>query len=297
MSKNLTFSTVCVTMKPMNHVINIVKNDGTRELFEEEKLVNSLRRVGVAPQAIDEIVDEVESKMRDGMSTGEIYSLAFSLIKRHSAPQAAKYSIRRGMMELGPDGFPYEKFVARIFRMWGYETVTDQNVSGKCVSHEIDVVAWKGDELAMVEAKYHNEFGAKCDLKVALYVKARFDDIVGNDFMYGGKKRKLTERWLTTNTKFTDRAIKYGECNGLKLMGWNYPNKGNLREIIEENGLHPITCLTSLTVQEKKDLAARDMLTCVDLVGKPGILADIGVKDDRTEKVLTEAQVIIEEAK
>jgi len=281
----------------MNHVITITKTDGTKELFEEEKLVNSLRRVGVKPESIEEIVEEVEATMRDGMTTKEIYTKAFSLIRKHSAPLAAKYSIRRAITELGPDGFPYERFVARIFRMWGYETLIDQNVMGSCVDHEIDVVAWKGDSLAMVEAKFHNEFGMKSDLKVALYVKARFDDIAGNTFEYGGKKLKLTERWLTTNTKFTDKAIKYGECNHLNLLGWNYPQKGNLHEIIEQNGLHPITCLTTLTHQEKKDLVARDVLVCIDLVGKPTILNDIGVKSDRTEAILTEAQIIIEEAK
>lgn len=281
----------------MNHVITITKTDGTKELFEEEKLINSLRRVGVRPETIDEVVEEVEAEMKDGMTTNEIYGKAFSLIKKHSAPMAAKYSIRRALMELGPDGFPYERFVARIFRMRGYEAVTDQVVMGTCVDHEVDVVAWKDESLAMVEAKFHNEFGVKSDLKVALYVKARFDDIAGNTFEYGGKKRKLTERWLTTNTKFTDKAIKYGECSNLKLIGWNYPPKGNLHEIIEQNGLHPITCITTLTHQEKKDLVARDILVCIDLVGKPTILNDIGVKGDRAEKVLTEAQIIIQEAK
>ncbi|MEI8328111.1 MAG: ATP cone domain-containing protein [Candidatus Taylorbacteria bacterium] len=281
----------------MNHVITITKSDGTKELFEESKLENSLRRVGVKPEAIDEVVDEVESSMKDGMTTSEIYRKAFSLIRKHSAPVAAKYSIRRAMMELGPDGFPFEKFVARIFKMWGYETMTDQVINGACVEHEIDVVAWKDEELAMVEAKYHNEFGVKSDLKVALYVKARFDDIAGNTFEYGGKKRKLTSSWLITNTKFTDKAIKYGECNHLKLVGWNYPEKGNLHEIIEQNGLHPITCITSLTHQEKKDLVAMNVLVCIDLVGKPAILDSIGVKGEMAEKVLTEAQVIIEEAK
>ena len=169
----------------MNHLINIKKSDGTTELFEEEKLVNSLKRVNAPDQAIDEIVDEVETRMREGMGTDEIYRQAFQLLKKHSYHVAAKYSIRRAMLELGPDGFPFEKFVARIFNIWGYETLTDQNVVGACVEHEVDVVAWKGDELAMSEAKYHNEFGLKSDLKVSLYVKARFDDLRENGIHVG----------------------------------------------------------------------------------------------------------------
>ncbi len=281
----------------MNHLVTIAKSDGTKELFEEEKLVSSLKRVGARPEVIDDVVDEVEREMHEDMTTSDIYRRAFVLLHRHSVPMAAKYSVRRAMMELGPDGFPFEKYVARIFKMWGYESVTDQTLLGTCVDHEVDVVAWKDKELAMVEAKYHNEFGLKSDLKVALYVKARFDDLAEVVFNFGGVERKLTERWLVTNTKFTEKAIKYGECNHLKLLGWNYPIHGNLHDIIGENGLHPISCLSSLTHEQKRDLVGRNTLVCIDLVGNPGILNDIGVKGELAEKVLTEAQIIIEEAK
>jgi hypothetical protein len=281
----------------MNHLIQVIKNDGTTELFEEEKLVNSLKRVNATPKDIDDIVESVEKHMRPGMSTSEIYSQAFSLLRRHSAPTAIKYSIRRALLDLGPDGFPFEKFIARIFRMWGYEAVTGQNVLGKCVEHEVDVVAWKGDALAMVEAKFHNGIGLSSDVKVALYVKARFDDISNNIFDYGGRKRKLTERWLATNTKFTDRAIAYGECEKLKMIGWNYPHSGNLHTIIESNGLHPITCLTSLTRDQKRDLIGRNILAAADLTQNPDVLHAIGAKPDVIAAALVEAKMIVEHAK
>ena len=140
----------------MSQPVFIVKSDGTRQAFDEEKLANSLRHVGVAPATIDEITDEVEREMKDGMSTYDIYGRAFALLKQRHGPTAVKYSVRRAMLELGPDGFPFERFVARIFQAWGYETLTDQTLKGHCVEHELDVVAWKDDALAMVEAKYHN---------------------------------------------------------------------------------------------------------------------------------------------
>lgn len=281
----------------MNHLISITKSDGTKQLFEEEKLINSLRHVGASPEAIDDVVEEVEREIYDGMTTVEIYRRAFDLLRKHSSPVAAKYSVRRAMIELGPDGFPFEKFVARIFKMWGYEAVTDQTVIGKCVEHEVDVIAWKDNSLAMVEAKYHNEFGLKSDLKVSLYVKARYDDLSENEYDFGGTKRKLSEKWIITNTKFTDKAIRYSECSGIKLLGWNYPAKGNLHELISENGLHPITCLISLSRDQKRELVGLNTLVCLDLVGNPGVLNKIGIKPEDTEKILTEAQVVIEEAK
>jgi len=281
----------------MNHLVTITKSNVVKESFEEEKLVSSLKKVGASPEAIEEIINQVEHEITDGMTTSDIYSRAFVLLRKHSAPMAVKYSIRRAIMELGPDGFPFEKFVARIFRMWGYETATDQTVLGGCIDHEIDVVAWKGQTLAMVEAKYHNELATKSDTKVVLYVKARYDDLADVVYNFGATERKLTERWLFTNTKFTEKAIHYGECNKLKLVGWNYPPKDNLHELIEQNGLHPVTCITSLNKQQKRDLIGRNILVCVDLVGQPGILGEIGVRGAEAERVLTEAQMIIEMAK
>ena len=282
----------------MNHLISITKSDGTRELFEEEKLINSLRKVGASGDTIDQIIDDVAKDMWDGMPTSDIYTRAFALLKKYSVGTAIKYSIRRALIELGPEGFPFERFVARIFQNWGYSSVTDQALMGSCVEHEIDVVAWKDQDLAMVEAKFHNEFGIKSDLKVALYVKARYDDLADNFFDYGGAKRKLTERWLITNTKFTEKAIAYGECKDLKMVGWNYPAKNNLHEIIEQNGLHPITCIAALSHQQKKDFIGKNVLTCIDIVARPEVLKEIGVKDEIIfEKIQTEAQFVIEQAK
>ncbi len=283
----------------MNPTFSVTKSNGQKELFDEHKLVTSLKKVGANEPVINQIVKEINGEMWDGMPTTDIYSRAFALLRQNHHPTAVKYSIRRALFELGPDGFPFEKFMARIFRLWGYETVTDQVLKGTCVEHEVDVVAWKGAELAMAEAKFHNELGLKSDLKVALYVKARFDDLAEQTFDFGGEKRQLSKngRWLATNTKFTEAAVKYAECVGLKMIGWNYPAQGGLHQVIEQNGLHPITCLTSLSHDQKKDLIGRDVLACVDLIGTPQILGEIGVKAAAAEAVLTEAQLIVEQAK
>lgn len=278
----------------MNHLIYITKSDGTRQLFEEEKLINSLRRSGASDETIEEVIGQVETEMKDGMNTNQIYSRAFSLLRKHSVRTAVTYSVRRALAELGPDGFPFEKFVARIFHAWGYETLTDQHIMGSCIEHEIDVVAWKGKTLAMVEAKFHHEFGLKSDVKVALYVKARFDDIAGNIFDFGGIKRPLSERWLFTNTKFTEQAIKYGACTKVKMIGWNYPSSGNLHTIIDDYKLHPVTCITSLSYQQKKDLVGRNIITCADLIKRPEILKEIGVRvEEEVVKIIHEAKLII----
>jgi len=130
-----------------------------------------------------------------------------------------------------------------------------------------------------------------------LYIKARCDDLAQSVFKFGGVERKLTEKWLVTNTKFTDKAVKYGECNNLKMMGWNYPQNGNLQHIIEKYSLHPITSLSSLSHNQKKDLIGRGALLCSDLTKTPQFLHDIGADDTLVAKVLEECQVIIKLAK
>ncbi len=276
----------------MNNMISITKADGTKELFDKSKLVNSLRNAGGNEQIIEEILLGLNKEMYEGMPTSEIYSRAFKLLRGHSMPIAIKYSIRRALSELGPDGFPFEKYVAKIFESWGYETLTDQTVLGVCVPHEVDVVAWNKDKLIMVEAKFHNELAMKSDLKVVLYIKARFDDISGTMFDYGNIKRHLTEGWLVTNTKFTDQAIKYGECNHVKMLGWNYPEKGNLHDIIEELHLHPFTCLDSLSNIMKKSLLSKGVILCTDILYKPSILEEIGMKSPETDSVIAEIKEV-----
>lgn len=283
----------------MSTPIFITKADGTQQPFDESKLVESLTNAGGSTEAIGRTVEHIKSKIADlkgatAITTSDIYRHAFDILRRESLPVATKYSLRRALAELGPDGFPFEQFVADIFKNWKYETLTDQVVKGSCVEHEVDVVAWNADKLIMVEAKFHNEFGLKSDLKVALYVKARIDDIkaAGKTFAYnsgdtsGGKRRALDEGWLVTNTKFTEQAIRYGECVGLTMVGWNYPARGNLHDLITESHLHPFTCLSTLSETDKKNLRKEGLVLCKEIT--PVALKSIGLDNEKIGKVQQE---------
>jgi hypothetical protein len=256
--------------------IFVVKSTGEKELFDPKKLVSSLKKAGAGDSHANEIVAHIGNELMSGMTTSEIYRHAFELLRKVARPAAARYSMKRAIAELGPNGFPFEKFVAELFKARGFDAVTDQIVQGHCVEHEIDVVAWRdkgmGGELVMVEAKFHNEPGLKSDIKVALYVKARFDDLKEREYDYGDKKRKLTSWQLITNTKFSDRAIAYAECQELSLIGWNYPAKGNLEDLINESGLHPLTSLTTLSQTEKRLLLEEGLVLCKQLLDKVHIL-------------------------
>jgi hypothetical protein len=268
--------------------IIIEKANGKREAFDSQKLKGSLLRAGASEESIADILLHLVPELHDGITTHEIYSHAFALLHAKEKPVARRYSLRKAIMDLGPSGFPFEDFIARVLQAKGFETKTRQTVLGGCVPHEVDVVAWNEKKLIMCEAKFHNELGIKSDVKVALYVKARFDDIKENVFMYGGKDRPLDEGWLVTNTKFSSTAIHYAECKGLTLIGWNYPEKGNLQNMIEEETLHPITCLTSLAVAEKAALLGIGIVLCADIKNNPEVIKNtLGVHVD-VNKVLME---------
>jgi hypothetical protein len=270
-----------------NNSISVVKAGGQKEEYVREKLESSLFRAGASEEVVDEIVEHISEEIKDGMSTTQIYKHAFFLLQKESRVASVQYSLRRAIMELGPSGFPFEKFIAQILKEKGYEVLTDQMILGNCVQHEIDVVAWNENKLIMAEAKFHNEQGIKSDLKVALYVKARFDDIKQMKYLYG-KERFVDEGWLITNTKFTSTAIHYAECNNLILIGWNYPKKGNLQDMIVDGDLHPITCLESLTGSQKHILLNKGIVLCKTIKEDTSVFHQLGINDEKAKIVLEE---------
>jgi transcriptional regulator NrdR family protein len=286
--------TLCYNEFMQPKEILVVKADGDKEPFDVEKLESSLRRVSASKAHIQQITHHIFSQLEDGMTTHEIYKDAFEMLHNLERGAALRYSLRRAVFELGPSGFPFEQLIAEILKAKGYETLTDQMVHGKCVEHEVDVVAWKDDELIMCEAKYHSQVGMKSDLKVILYVKARFDDLEKATYTYGSEGQHLTQGWLVTNTKFTSSAIKYAECQGMKVIGWNYPTDQNLHSLIEETRLYPITCLHTLSESDKKRLLEKNIVLANSLIEDPLILQSLGFNDTKIEMVTEEVGLLEE---
>ncbi len=275
-----------------NKIPKIIKADGKAEDFNKEKLLQSLIKSGASAHTGELIAKHIEGEVAEGMSSTQIYSHAFTLLKKFERPTAIRYSLKRAIMDLGPTGFPFEGFIAEIFKSKGYKVLTDQHIMGNCVEHEVDVVAYNENKLIMCEAKFHNEPGSRSDLKVALYVKARFEDLSGKEFTDYGAPRKLNEGWLITNTKFTNTAIQYGMCNGLHMVGWNYPFKGNLQNMIEDAGLHPVTCLKTLSQSNIKTLISQNVVLCKTLFEKKELLDNLGLSQTEKDEVITEISLL-----
>jgi|TARA_Y100000310_G_scaffold345555_1_gene466497 hypothetical protein len=266
----------------------ITKADGTKEPFDPSKLERSLARAGAVKEVRDYIVEHVKEEIREGMSTGEIYRQAFDLLKDKEKRPAVIFSMKRAVFELGPSGFPFERFVGKVFKNLDYKVENNVVLKGACIEHEVDIVASKPGECIGVEIKFHNRLGVKSDLKVALYVQARFTDLLGTKNRAG--MCPVDQGSLITNTKFTYNAIKYGKCAGLRMVSWGYPEKGNLNDLIAEAGTYPITCLSSITDKEKKRLLEDGLVLCRTVVEKPDTLKSIGINDDRISEIIQEVK-------
>ena len=204
-------------------------------------------------------------------------------------PTAARYSVRRALFGLGPTGFPFEDFLARIFQAEGYIVKTGSIIQGTCVPHEIDVAAYRDDHAFVAEAKFHARPGIKSDLQVALYCNARRLDLVSQricDDDHCG----IQEFFIITNTKFTSMAERYAECAGLQLLGWDYPTHNNLHDRIAATGLYPVTVLQSLSNAQKRTLLQQKVIVCRDIVEKPQVLRTLHISTKKFEAVLSEAR-------
>ncbi|MCA9353953.1 MAG: ATPase [Candidatus Kaiserbacteria bacterium] len=271
----------------------ITKADGTTEYFKVEKLRRSLRRAGASPDEINEIIADVDKTLVDGIRTQEIYRHAFDLLRRSRPPAAARYSLRRALFSLGPTGFPFESFLARLFQQDGYTTKTGITIQGKCAPHEIDVAAYRDDHSFVGEAKFHARPGIKSDLQVAMYSYARLLDLknaqVCQDDTCG-----IKEFWLITNTKFTTTAQNYGNCVGLKMLSWDYPKHGNLHDRIQDTGIYPITVLQNLNAAQAEMLISRDIILCRELIQNEHILRHLHLSKRKHEALIQEAKDVMD---
>jgi hypothetical protein len=273
----------------MKEPIKIKKYSGESADFERTKLIESLMKSGADSALANQIADEVERRLFDGISTKKIYQIAYNRLKKRRRTSATRYKIKKAIMELGPSGFPFEQFVSRLFIHDGYKTQTGVVMEGNCVSHEIDVIARKGAKFCITECKYHNTQKKVSDVKVPLYIDSRFRDIMKRIRAENGDHHEYAG-WIYTNTRFTADAMAYARCVDLKLVSWDYPNGLSLRDRISDTRLLPITALTTITRREKNEILNRGIVLCEELYEQKAVLAEIGVARTRLSKVLEDLE-------
>lgn len=266
----------------------IIKADGSKEVFDPVRLTASLRRAGAGEHAAEHITTTITATVVSGSTSKEIYSRAFALLRKEARPIAARYALRRALLELGPTGHPFEDFISHLYRAEGWQVETRKIIKGKCVSHEIDFYASHPEQNTYLaaELKYHNDPSYKTDLKIALYVKSRFDDIFACDPKI--RACPIDRGLLVTNTKFTTEAIAYAECAGVELLGWSYPVHDNLFMRMSRAKVYPVTALTGLSHSEKRILVEHGTIAIDEIQRDRRALDLLHLSSERVGELLAE---------
>jgi len=268
--------------------MKIVKRSGNIVEFNKDKLKKSLLKSGASKDVVEDILRAIDQQIYEGISTKKIYNLAFGMLKKSANSIAARYNLRVAIQLLGPAGFFFEKFIARLFISEGYLAQTNLFLSGKCVGHEVDIAIMKNSSVEMVECKFHAGREANSDVKVPMYILSRFNDLKDRTHLIYTKSDKISGCWIVTNNRFTSDATAFALCSGLKLLSWDYPEKNSLRQKIDDDHLYPLTCLTTLTLAEKDKLMVLDIILAQEILDNLETLEKIGLSQNRIKNVIKE---------
>ncbi len=254
-------------------MVKIVKMNGETDDFSREKAIRSCERAGADPELCAHIVDSLEKKLYSGMHTREILNIIRSMLKGADKTSAVRYGLKEAISKLDPEFHEFEFFIARLLRYDGYKTQRSPEpmVEGHCIEHEIDVVATRGAEVAIVECKHHYKDHTFTGLDVPMRQWARLDDIVAG---YRGKRKNsinATSAWVVTNTKYSEHARRYARCRAVTLIGWNYPREGGLNEMIEKHHAYPLT-MAGLSRAEREKLVGSGIYNVLDFLDADAVL-------------------------
>lgn len=278
----------------MSNVENlcVVKASGERAIFDAGKLRRSLENAGASTEVIEAIYLKLQETLYDRITTKKIYQKAYALLRAKARSSAARYRLKKAILKLGPSGYPFEKFIAALLRHQGYATKVGQIVKGYCIPHEVDVIAEREKSTLLIECKFHSDQGRKSDVKIPLYVYARFRDISKKWRKKQQAKGASLKGWIVTNTRFSEDGFTYGRCVGMHLVSWDQPANGSLKDRINLSGLYPITCLTTLSQHEVKSFLNEGVVLCKELRPDMELFETLGFSDKRKAKVLFEANEI-----
>lgn len=209
--------------------------------------------------------------------------LACRVLARSGPRAAVRALLSTGLRELGPEGGTFEQFVARVLARLGFETEVRATREGRCVRHEIDVLARRPGHTLLCECKLRTRAAARIELPVVLAAYGRAADL-------GALGDGPTRACLVTNARFTDDARAFATGMGLRLCGWEHPEGQDFRAWVEAAGTFPVTALPHLPPTAARALIQAGICDTDSLLEQPEALAASGVLPGRAARILTEAR-------
>ena len=264
-------------------IMQIIKASGKKEEFEPLKIQNTIMQAGASEKLAKDVLKKIldEYKDKNKVKSKVILNKIIDLLQEKNPDIAARYDLKRAIMNLGPSGFPFEVYFSKILENHGYQVKVGQILQGKNITQEVDIAA-ENKLRYMIECKYHNKLGIHTKVNVAMHAYARFLDL----------KNQFDYPWLATNTKCTTDLISYANGIDMKITSWQYPKKENLKALIEEKALYPITIIRSIDENSKQKLHDAKIVLVKDLA-----LYDIEELKIKTKLSKETLKIILKEAK
>ena len=265
----------------------VTKADGTRQLFDREKVVRTCLRMGASRKTADEVAEKVESRLYDGIPTSKILQMTFRLLRKYKPAIRHLLDLRRSLslMDSKPE---FENFVQILLAHNGFEVTPNRLVNGKCATHEVDAIAKKDGVTYFAEAKHHVNYHTPTGLDESRIARAILEDVT-EGFELGKCNLKIDKAMIVTNTRYSEHARRYGNCRNILQIGWSSPAKLSLQSMIEEKNLYPLSCLRGLKRETKTKLVNSGIVLMKQLFEeKPSTLARKTGVPKETLKQITE---------
>jgi len=276
----------------------VTNSRGEKELFSFQKVYWSARRVGASKKLAEKVAKIIEKESYPGIRTPEVFKKVKKLLRQESPKAALKFNLKEGMRKLGPTGFLFEKYIGEVLKKVGFEVKINQHLPGFCLSrYEIDFIARKGNLIYVGECKYRNFFGERVHSGDALANYARFLDILKGSFFKSKKYKGFRiKTMMATNTKFTNRAMKYSRCMNVELLGWRCPKNRGLEYLIEKEKLYSITILPSLKGYLKDIFVSKRMMLAQDVlkIDPKKFAKKEKISLNHLERLISEARILLE---
>jgi hypothetical protein len=247
-------------------VIFVTKADGTKQPFDREKVVRTCLRMGATRRVAEAIAERIETTARDGIESRKVLQMIFRQLSGYQPSVKRHIDLRKALslIKSKPD---FERFIQTVLREHGYEVTPNQIIRGKCVDHEVDAVARKDGVTYIVEVKHHFNYHALTGLDISRIARAVFEDVTEganlglNDFT-------IDRAMIVCNTKFSEHAELYARCRGIRQIGWNSPPDCNLRSMITDKKLYPVTYLKGLSAATRGQLASAGIVLLQQLAAR-----------------------------
>jgi hypothetical protein len=245
-----------------NKIRAVIKADGRTERYRRSKLTNSLKKCGVSYKQANNIAKNIERKFSKSavISSIDLYNETKLQLTANINDTAIRYSLKRGLFDLGPTGFPFEKLIHKLFFKMGYQVIGNGSISGKCIQHEIDLIARMDNVEHWAECKFHHTQGIICDAKTALYVMGRYVDL--SDHSINHRPNRM---WLITNTRFSKDALQLLQCRQMNALSWDYPIGNGLKDLLERHEILLVTCIPNLKRSQVRELLDMGIVTIDDI--------------------------------